>query len=138
MIVDLTGKAITEIRDYPAVAAITARVRSGELDDDDVAPAVVIVSLGIDYSPFGRTRRAKLQAPVFAANCYGLTRPQASQLANAVVEAINLRGPRNDASGRLVFMSLVESSGNVILDPVTTWPFATVIFTLYGVQAAVA
>lgn len=137
-VVDLTGVAVTEVRDFPLVAAITPRVRGGELDGDDVPPAILIVSLGIDYSPLGRTRRAKLQAPLFAAQCYGQTRPQAAQLANAVVAAVELRGPRVDAQGRLVHMSLVEGGGDVVLDPDTRWPFATVTFTFIGAQQAVA
>lgn len=137
MTVDLTGKAVTEIRDFAAVAAITARVRGGELASNDAPPAIVIRDLGIDYSPLGRTRRARLQAPLFAALCFGVTRVQAAQLAGAVVDAVNLRGPRKDASGRLVYLSLVEGGGDVILDPDTRWPFATVTFTLIGAQQAV-
>jgi hypothetical protein len=67
-----------------------------------------------------------------------VTRVQASQLANAVVEAVELRGPRKDASGRLVYLSLVEGGGDVELDPSTKWPFATVTFTFIGAQQAVA
>lgn len=143
-VVDLTGVAVSEVRDFPLVSAITPRVRGGELTgkskaySGDVPPAIVIVALGIDYSPLGRTRRAKLQAPLFAARCYGVTRIQASQLANAVVAAVELRGPRVDATGRLVHMSLVEGGGDVVLDPDTRWPFATVTFTLIGAQQAVA
>lgn len=138
LVVDLTGVAVREVRDFPLVAAITTRVRGGELAPDDVPPAIRIVSLGIDYSPLGRTRRAKLQAPLFAAECFGVTRVQASQLANAVVAAVELRGPRVDATGRLVYMSLVEGGGDVVLDPNTRWPFATVTFMYVGAQQAVA
>lgn len=138
MTVDLTGKAVTEIRDYTAVAAITPRVRGGELADNDAPPAVVIRAIDIDYSPFGRTRRARLQAPLFAALCYGVTRIQAAQLAGAVVDAVNLRGPRKDAQNRLIYLSLVEGDGEVVLDPDTRWPFATVTFTYIGAAGAVA
>lgn len=138
MIVDLTGVAVTELRLNAAVAAITSRVRGGELAGDDVPPAVVVVSLGIDYSPMGRTRSAKLQAPLFAAQCFGGTRPQAAQLANAVAAAMELRRGRIDSGGRLVLLSLVEGGGDVVLDPDTRWPFATVTFSLIGAQQAVA
>lgn len=138
MIVDLTGKAISEILAFPAVTAIAGQKVRGELGANEGPPAVIVEGLGIDYSPFGQTRRAKLQAPTFVAKCIGVTRIQASQLANAVVEAVNLRGPRVDAGGRLVHLSLVESSGNVELDPVTKWPTALVVFTFIGAQQAVS
>lgn len=137
-IVDLTGVAVREIRDFPLVSAITTRVRGGELASDDTPPAIVIVSLGISYSPLGQTRGARLQAPIFAARCYGANRPQAAQLANAVVAAVELRRARIDAQGRLVHLSLVESGGESELDPTTRWPYATVTFTYIGAQVAVA
>ncbi len=138
MIVDLTGKAITELLANAGVTAIVGQKVRGELASNDAPPAVVVVPLAIGYSPFGQTRRARLQAPMFAALCYGVTRPQASQLANAIVEAMELRGPRKDASGRLVYLSLVEGGGEVELDPNTRWPVATVTFRLIGAQQAVA
>lgn len=138
MIVDLTGKAITELLAATGVTGIVGQKVRGEFATGESPPAVIVEALAIDYSPMGQTRRARLQAPTFAAKCYGVTRVQSSQLANAVVEAIELRGPRQDASGRLVFISLVASGGDVLLDPVTKWPFATVIFSLVGAQRAVA
>jgi len=137
-IVDLTGKAITELLTNAAVTAIVGQKVRSEFASDEGPPAVVIAQLGISYSPMGQTRRTRIQAPLFAAKCYGVKRVQASQLANAVVEAMELRGPRKDASNRLVYISLVEGGGDVILDPVTKWPFSTVTFTLIGSQRAVA
>jgi hypothetical protein len=136
--VDLTGKAITELLTNAAVTAIVGQKVRSEFASNESPPAVIVEALGIDYSPFGQTRRARLQAPMFAAKCYGATRVQASQLANAVAEAMEIRGPRKDASNRQVFISLVESGGDVILDPITKWPFATVTFRLIGAQQAVA
>jgi hypothetical protein len=138
VIVDLWGVVSNELKANAGVVAIVGdRVRS-EWGKNDVAPLVIIVQLGIGYSPMGQTRRTRIQAPIFAALCYGVTRVQASQLANAVVEAVELRGPRKDATGRLVYLSLVEGGGDVELDPSTKWPFATVTFTLIGSQRAVA
>jgi hypothetical protein len=136
--IDLTGKAITELLSFTSITGIVGQRVRGEFASDEEPPAVIVEQLGIDYSPFGQTRRARLQAPTFAANCFGTTRVQAAQLGNAVAEAMELRGPRKDATGRLVYLSVVDSGGNVILDPVTRWPFATVIFTLTGAQVAVA
>lgn len=138
MIVDLTGKAITELLATAGVTAIVGAKVRPEFASNEAPPAVIVEPLGIDYSPMGQTRRARLQAPTFAAKCFGVTRVQASQLANAVVEAVELRGPRKDASGRLVHLSIVTSGGDVVLDPVTKWPFATVVFTYIGAQQAVA
>jgi hypothetical protein len=137
-IVDLTGKAITELLANAAVTAIVGQKVRPEFASDEAPPAVIVRQLVINYSPMGNTRRTRIQAPLFAALCYGVTKPQASQLANAVVEAVELRGPRRDASGRLVYLSLVEGGGDVELDPSTKWPFATVTFTFIGSQRAVA
>jgi hypothetical protein len=138
MIVDLTGKAITELLSFASITGIVGQKVRGEYADGESPPAVIVTTLGIDYSPLGNTRRMRIQAPTFAAKCYGTSRVQASQLGNAVAEAMELRRPRKDASNRLVFISLVDSGGNVELDPVTKWPYATVIFRLIGAQQAVA
>lgn len=138
MTVDLTGVAVMEIRAYPPVAAITPRVRGAELAPGDAPPAVVVRKLGISYAPFGRgSRRLGLQEPMFAALCFGATYPQAAQLAGAVVDAINLRGPRSDSAGRAVLLSLVEGGGNPTLDPDTKWVTETVTFTFVGAAQAV-
>lgn len=138
MIRDLTGLVMTELLANAAVAAIVgAKVRS-EFGLNEGPPAVIVEQLGINYNPGGGTRRLRLQASLFAAKTYGVTRVQAAQLANAVVEAVELRGPRKDASGRLVWLSLVESGGDVILDPVTRWPHATITFTYLGAQQTAA
>lgn len=137
-IVDLTGMAITEIRDFPAVTAIVGQKTRPEFGAGEEPPAVIIESLGIDFNPTPRVRRARLQAPLFVAKCYGTTRQQAVQVRNAVVEAVELRGIRVGAGGRLVFISLVEGGGEVEPDPVTKWPHADVTFSYLGAQGAVA
>jgi hypothetical protein len=134
---DLTGPTITEVATFPAVSAIASSRVGGEIGQGWLPPMVIIELLGIDYSPLGRTRRTRLQAPIYAAKCYGSTRIQAAQLGNAVAEAMELRGPRIKASGKVVYLSLVTGAGDVILDPLTHWPFATVTFTVIGHQFAV-
>lgn len=138
MIVDLTGVAITELLAATAVTSIVGQKVRSEFANNEGPPAVIVRQLPISYSPMGQTRRARLQEPMFEAKTYGNTRIQAAQLANAVVEAFELRGPRRDASGRLVHISLVDGGGDVVLDPDTKWPFGTVIFRLIGAQQAVA
>lgn len=137
-VVDLTGLVITEIRDHPAVSAIVGQKTRPEFGDGEGPPAVIIEGLATDYNPGGGTRRLGLQAPTFIAKCYGATRPQAAQVANAVVEAVNLRGPRKDAGGRLIWLSLVESGGNPDVDPVTKWAHVDVVFSVLGAQQAAA
>lgn len=135
-IVDLTGMAIVEIRDFPAVSAIVGQKTRPEFGANEGPPAVIIESLGIDFNPTPRVRRARLQAPMFIAKCYGTSRQQAVQVRNAVVEAVELRGIRT-SGGRLVFVSLVEGGGGVELDPVTKWPHADLTFSYLGAQQAV-
>jgi hypothetical protein len=136
-VVDLTGMAITELATNAGIMAIAGTKVHPEWAAGEEPPAVIVEQLAIDYSPFGQTRRARLQAPLFAAKTYGATRVQAAQLANAVVEAMELRRPRM-AGGKLVYLSLVDSGGDVVLDPDTKWPYGTVIFRLIGSQRAVA
>ena len=136
-IVDLTGMAITEIRDFPAVSAIVGEKTRPEWGKAEGPPGVIIEGLAIDFNPVPRVRRARLQAPMYVAKCYGQTKVQAVQVRNAVVEAVELRGPRVDAAGRLVFISLVEGGGEVELEPNTNWPVCTVTFSLLGAQQAI-
>jgi hypothetical protein len=138
VIVDLTGMAIREILAFPAVTSIAGQKVRPEFASNEGPPAVIVEGLAIDYNPGGGTRRLGLQAPMFVAKCYGVTKPQASQLANAVVEAVNMRGPRKDATGRLVWMSLVDSGGDPDVDPLTKWPHSDVTFTYLGAQQAAA
>jgi len=136
MIVDLWGMVSNELKANAGIIAIVGdRIRS-EWAQNDAAPIVILTQLAITYNRGPGTRRLGIQVPMFAANCYGVTRPQASQLANAVVEAVNMRGPRIDA-GRLVYLSLVEGGGDTEIDPSLKLPFATVTFSYIGSQVAV-
>jgi hypothetical protein len=66
-IVDLTGKAITELLANAAVTAIVGQKVRAEFASNEGPPAVIVRQLGISYSPMGQTRRARIQAPIFAA-----------------------------------------------------------------------
>lgn len=131
MTVDMLGMAVVMIRDDAGVAAITPRVRGAERAPNDAAPLVIVRKLGADYAPFG-ARRARLQRQLFAAVCVGSTFIQAGQLAGAVVDAVNLKGPRRDASGRYLAISLVEGGGDATNDPQTGDATETVTFTFTG------
>lgn len=137
MTVDLLGKVLTEVRDWPAVAAITTRVRGGEFAPGDAPPCVVIRKLANDLAPFGRGYRAGLQRPLFSVQAYGNSYLQAGQLAAAITDAIHLRGPRK-ASGRYIALSLVESGGDQSKDPDTNWPVETLVVSAVGALEAVA
>ncbi len=135
---DLTGMAVTEVRDFPAVAAITARVRGGELAPGDAPPAVVLRRLGVSLSPGGAGKaRAGLQGALIAALCFGATYQQAAALAGAVADAVHYKRARQSGT-RLIHLSLVESLGDATRDPDTSWPFETVVFQAIGAAQAVA
>lgn len=138
MIVDLTGVAIRELLANAGVTAIVGQKVRPEWASNESPPGVIVEGLTTTYNLGPGTRRLGLQVPLFIAKCYGTTRPQASQLANAVVEAMNVRGPRKDASSRLVYASLVESGGDPVTDPDTKWPHSDVVFRLVGAQQAAA
>lgn len=138
-IVDLTGMAINELNASALVTAITGALGvHSEFPSNGVPPKVIVRQLDVAYQVGRGTRRLGLQSPLFTALCYAAKRPGAAQLANAVVATLNMRGPRIDAAGRLVYVSLVESGGDVDVDPLRGWPFATVVFRYQGAQQAVA
>lgn len=121
-IVDPLGKLLTEIRDFPAVAAITTRVRGEELASGDAPPVVLIRS-------FPTTRldpRLPLLRHGFAILCYGTTPKQATTLAFAVAEAIHDLEPRQNASGTAVYQSFHGNINGVETDPDTGWAFRTI------------
>lgn len=129
---DLQGAVVVEVRDAAAVAAITPRVRGGELAPGDAPPAVVIVALGRVRSPHqpGRNRLG-LQQARYVANCYGATRIQANELAGAVSDAIHIRGPRVTA-GKQIRLSLDDGGGEADTDPDTKWPLTRVLIDVIG------
>lgn len=129
---DLVGLIVTTVRDDTAVSAITSRVRGGELASGDAAPAVVIVMLSNSRSPFGPGKsRLGMQSPRVAANCYGATYIQASQLAGAVSDALHQLSART-VSGKTLHQVLDAGWGGPVLDPTTRKPVETVVFDVVG------
>lgn len=122
--VDPLGKLLTEIRDFPSVAAITSRIRGEELAQGDVPPLVIIRSF-----PTSRLTGA-LRIPIlrhgFAILCYGTTPKQATQLALAVAEAVQTLEPRTNAAGTAIYQSFHGTINGVETDPDTKWPFRTI------------
>lgn len=132
-VADLTGPLVTTVRDDPSVAAITPRVRGGELAPGDTAPAVVLVSLSNTRSPFGRGRgRLGLQGPRYVANCYGTTYQQAAQLAGAVSDALHLLRGKKYSSNRTIHLVTDDGWGGPVLDPATKWITESVVFEVTG------
>ena len=131
-VADLTGPLVTTIRDNPAVAAITSRVRGGELSPGDTAPAVVVISLGNTRSPFGPgNARLGLQGPRFGINVYATTYPLAAQLAGAVSDSLHLLSPRV-ISGKTFYEILDEGWGGPVLDPQTKFVTETIVVQVTG------
>lgn len=129
---DLTGLVVTTIRDNPAVAVVTTRVRGGELAPGDVAPAIVVIPLSNTRSPFGPGHsRVGLQAPRFGVNCYATSYIQAAQLAGLVSDSLHLMPPKT-SSGRVIRQALDDGWGGPILDPRTNWITETVIVQVVG------
>jgi hypothetical protein len=129
---DLLGPVLVTIRDFPAVAAITTRVRGGELAAGDTAPAVVIVALSNTRSPFGPGKgRIGLQGPRYAVNCFGVTYQQSAQLAGAVSDALHNLSPRT-VSGKTLHQVIDDGWGGPVRDPATGWATETVVFQVTG------
>jgi hypothetical protein len=136
--IDPLGYLLTTIRGDSAVAAITTRIRGAELASDDAPPAVVLRRLGVTRDPFGRSPKAGLQQVTIAALCFGATPAQAAQLYGAVSDAIHMKGPRKDASNRLIYLSIDESGGEATLDPETRWPTETCVINVIAAAQVVA
>lgn len=129
---DLLGPVVTTVRDNAAVAAITSRVRGGELAPGDTAPAVVIVSLGNTRSPFGPGHsRLGMQQPRIAASTYATSYQASAQLTGAVSDALHLLSNRV-ISGKTLRLIKDEGWGGPVLDPKTGWVKNDVVFEVTG------
>jgi hypothetical protein len=138
--IDVTGRILTEIRDFPAVAALTNRIRSPEpmgktvdaagavIDEGDGRGAgkyvqfVVLTRLG-----HSRLKRAPVQDVRILAKCYAATAQGATALAGAVSDAIHARGHRISASGVAIFGSFDDGGLGAEKDPDTGQPMESLI-----------
>lgn len=125
--IDPTGTLVREIRAYPAVAAITTRVRTVEPATGDIHagtsadPYVPFVIVFRGGAP--RERRTGVQRPRFGVRAYGTTPAQATALYGAVSDAVHNIGPRIHAqTGVLVFRSYDDTGGEADRDPDTGQP----------------
>lgn len=147
MSIDPTGRVIVLIRDYPAVAAITPRVRGSEKLAGWEPPFVVIKRLtSVPWIGDPGTESAGVQTVRYTALCYALKTETgeelAFRLAGAVHDAIHDHGLLTFpvAAGRAVAFHFGEdSTGPALRDPVTGEPYVPVQFSvLAGAQAFAA
>ncbi len=142
--IDPTGVIVQEVRDNPAVRAIVGqysgvwKVAGGESRAQWEPPFVVVVRLGtVRRVQFG-SHRAGMQTARYAANCFGATQQQAAQLYGAVSDALHVKGPRRDAQGRQLYISLEEVGGQPNTQPGTDWPYETAVFNVIAAAQAAA
>lgn len=144
--IDPTGRIVTLVRDYAAVAAITPRVRGGEKAGGDAAPFVVIRRLSsVPWIGNPGTETAGVTTVRYTALCYVAKNAdgprQAYVLAGAVHDAIQDHSSitYSAGSGRAVIYGIQEDSiGPVLADPVTDEPYVTVNFSVHALAQAVA
>lgn len=129
--VDPTGFLLTTIRDYPAVAALTTRVRGGEPAPGDALGAgsyqrfIVLAQIGRL-----REKRVPVQEVRYVARAYGLTAQDAVTLAGTVSDAIHNRKARANASGVQIWASFEDGGGDATNDPATGQPMVPVIVSI--------
>jgi hypothetical protein len=135
-VIDPLGKLLTEIRDDPAVAALTSRVRGGEPAPGDSATPfqrfVVLVRLGAT-----RKKRAPVQEVRIAVRCYGSTYQDAAALYGAVSDAIHNVGPRIGATGVLIHRSFDDIGMGASKDPDTGQPHEDGVIQLFAATQVV-
>ncbi len=135
--IDPLGTLLTEIRDNPAVAGMTTRVRGGEPAPGDAATPfqrfVVLVRLGSQ-----RDKRAPMQEVRIAVRCYGSTHQDAAALYGAVSDAVHNIGPRIGASGVLIHRSYDDIGTGADTDPDTGQPHEDGVISLFAATQIVA
>jgi hypothetical protein len=140
-VLDPFGKVLTEIRDAPAVAALTDRVRGGEAAPDanrsgvptpgDIRQPrswvrfVVLSRLGVL-----RWRQVPVQTLRIGARCYGTSFEDATRLYGAVSDAIHEIGPRLASSGLGIFVTADETGGASGKDPDNGQPYESMVISV--------
>jgi hypothetical protein len=142
---DVLGKLIIELRQDPAVAAITERIRGFEPAPGDAATVansspvryknafVVLVTLATP-----RMKGVPVQRPRIAARCYGRTPQEAAALYGACSDAIHHVGPRVHANGLGVYNSHDDTGGTAERDPDTGQPLVSFVIDLHATTQVVA
>ena len=137
--IDPLGYLLTGIRDNPAVAALTTRIRGGEpAPGDALGPGsyqrfVVLTHLGAQ-----RDKRAPVQEVRIGIRAYGSTYQDAAALYGAVSDAIHNVGPRISAGGVLIYRSFDDIGNGAEKDPDTGQPVQSGVAQLFAATQAVA
>ena len=133
--IDPLGKLLTEIRNNPAVAALTTRIRGGEPVSGDAAMPyqrfVVLVRLGAT-----REKRVPVQEVRVLVRCYGSTYQDAAALYGAVSDAIHNVGPRI-GGGVLIHRSYEDIGNGVEKDPDTGQPHEDGVISVFAATQVV-
>jgi hypothetical protein len=148
--VDPTGLLLTGIRDAPAVAALTDRVRCPEPMGKSVSADGILIDAGDSRGPgtyirfivltrLGRRRenRVPVQAVRYIAKCYGLNAQDAEAIAGAVSDAVHNVGLRRNASGVLIFQSFEDGGEGATNDPDTGQAMAAIVISVTAATVAV-
>ena len=118
--IDPLGYVLTTIRDDPAVAAVTTRIRGGEpapgdaLGPGEYLPFVVLVRLGAV-----RERRLPVQEVRILARCYGRTYQDAAALAGKVSDALHALSPRISSAGVGIYLAFDDGAEGATAYPAT-------------------
>lgn len=149
-LIDPTGRLVTFTRDAAAVAAITSRVRGGELAQGDEPPSVVIRA-ALPMTPWVGsvdTQRTGVATWRHTHHCYGPKVQggdrQALALALAVAGELHGAGPMTFATpggggGKAgIYQIHVESVIGGLTDPDTAEPYAIVTTVLTATAHAIA
>lgn len=150
---DPTGYLLTTIRDNPAVAALTTRVRVGEPMGKTVNAAGTVTDEGDARGPgkyvrfivlvrLGRSRlpHAPVQEVRYVARCYGQGGnpwQDADNLAAAVSDAVHNLGHRISGGGVSVFGAYDDGGEGPTKDPDTGQPMSMVVIALGALTSLV-
>jgi hypothetical protein len=143
---DPTGFLLTTIRDFPAVAALTTRVRCPEPMGQTSNAAGVVTDAGDARGPgkyvrfvvltrLGRTRlpRAPIQEVRYITKCYGQggnPAQDADTLAAAVSDSIHAAGHRINGAGVSIFGSFDDGGEGAVKDPDTDQPHSDIVISV--------
>lgn len=138
---DPMGKAITEMRDDTAIAAIVQAKVGSEPGETWKPPYIVIAEQGFSLAPFGPgTGRVGLQLVLYAIKCVGpkneTGKIKVRQLVGAVCDVFHNKGGRKGSS--VIFRSDVQSGGSELTDPGTGNPYQIVVVAIVAAAQAVA
>lgn len=145
--IDPTGRLVTLLRDTPAIAAITPRVRGGGRAAGDGPPMVIIRRLtSVPWLGGPENDRSGLDTIRYSVLCYGPKASggdrQAFALAGAVHDAVHNHAalrfpvPGGGPGSALIFRMREESTGSAVSDPDTEEPYVPVVVSLIAATQA--